>query len=444
MTPPFRAVIVGAGHRALLYASFARRHPDQLRIVGVADPQPHRRAHAARLFDLPDTCQYESAEALAAIPRFADFAINGTMDHQHVPTTLPLLEAGYDVLLEKPIATRLEDLHTLVAAVRRTGRWVAIAHVLRYAPFYALIHQKVLEGALGDLINLQLAEHVSYHHYAVGYLRRKWARRAVCQSSMLLAKCCHDLDLIAWMKSGIAPVRVASFGSQFQFRPEQAPPGSGSRCLTDCVIEATCLYSARKHYLDHPTRWSFYVWDSRETMAHPTLADKERSLRENNPYDRCAWKCGADVVDHQSVLIEFADGASATLNMVGGCAKPCRTIHLIGTRGEIQGTLEGGRFVLRVPDPAPGRETAETIFDLQTMGDTTGAFGGHGGGDMRVVADFLRVLRGEPLSLSSTPLEDSIAGHCMVFAADHAMETGTVVAIDRLAPWAYSPGTAAQ
>jgi len=131
MTAPFRAVIVGAGHRALLYASFARRHPDELRIVGVADPLPHRRAQAARLFDLPDTCQYESAEALAAVPRFADFAINGTMDHQHVSTTLPLLEAGYDVLLEKPIATRIEDLHTLVAAVRGTGRRVAIAHVLR-------------------------------------------------------------------------------------------------------------------------------------------------------------------------------------------------------------------------------------------------------------------------------------------------------------------------
>lgn len=68
----------------------------------------------------------------------------------------------------------------------------------------------------------------------------------------------------------------------------------------------------------------------------------------------------------------------------------------------------------------------------------------YGEGDMRVVADFLRVLRGEPPSLSSTPLEDSIAGHCMVFAADHAMETGTVVALDRMAPWAYAPGTAVQ
>lgn len=431
MTAPLRAVIVGAGHRAMIYASFAHHHPDQLRIVGVADPIPHRRQMAAQRFHIPPERQFENAETLAALPRFADFAINGTMDHQHVPTTLPLLEAGYDVLLEKPFATNQEELRQLEEAVRRTGRKLAVCHVLRYAPFYALIRKKVLEKAIGDIFNLQLVEHVSYHHYAVGFLRGKWARPSVCGSSMLLAKCCHDLDLIAWMKSGIAPVRVASFGSNFQFSPRKTPPASGTRCLTDCPIEPDCLYSARKHYLHHPNRWSFYVWDALETIPNPTLADKERSLREDNPYGRCVWKCGADVVDHQSVLIEFEDGATATLHMVGGCAKPSRSIHLIGTRGEIQGALEDGRFTWRVPDPAPGRETAEIVFDLKTHDDTTGAFGGHGGGDLRLVDDFLHILRGEPPSISSTPLEDSIAGHRMVFAADQALETGSVVELDR-------------
>ena len=165
---------------------------------------------------------------------------------------------------------------------------------------------------------------------------------------MLMAKSCHDLDLITWMKSGIRPQRVASFGSNFQFRAENAPPGAGTRCLVDCPIEADCLYSARKHYIDHPDRWAFYVWDSLEHLANPTIEDKLESLK-TSPYGRCVWKTDMDVVDHQSVLIDFEDGCTATLNMIGGAAKPSRTIHLIGTRWRNPG-LPGRQHVQH---PAP-------------------------------------------------------------------------------------------
>ena len=259
-------------------------------------------------------------------------------------------------------------------------------------------------------------------------------------SPMLMAKCCHDLDLITWMKSGVAPVRVSSFGSNFQFRPEKAPPGAGTRCLVDCPIEPDCLYSARKHYIDHPQRWAFYVWDVLQhgtqsatngsaNYAALTLEEKIASLKTDNPYGRCVWKCDNDVVDHQSVAIEFADGATATLNMVGGAAKPSRLIHIVGTHGEIQGALEDSRFVIRHIDPRPGHEYTETVFDLNLGGDMTGAFGGHGGGDLRLMADFLHLLKGEPRSLSTTTLEDSVNGHLVGFCADQALEEGRVVEI---------------
>lgn len=430
MTKPLTAIIVGAGHRALLYASYARRHPDELRIVGVADPSDLRRAQAARTFDLAADQCFRTAAELAEQPRRADFVINGTMDHQHVPTALPLLAAGYHMLLEKPFATHEEELWQLVETARKHERTIAICHVLRYAPFYAAIRQQVLDGAIGALLNVQAMEHVSYHHMAVGFVRGKWSKRSYSGSSMLMAKCCHDLDLITWMKSGVAPVRVASFGSNFQFRPEQAPAGAGTRCLVDCPIEPDCLYSARKHYIDHPERWWFYVWDSLEHLENPTLEDKIDSLKGDNPYGRCVWKCDIEVVDHQSVLIGFEDGSTATLNMVGGSAKPSRSLHLVGTQGEIQGCLEEARFVVRHVDPRPGREYTETVVDLNQASDTTGAFGGHGGGDLRLVADFLCLLRGEEPSISSTLLEDSIRGHLVGFAADRAMAEGRGVRLE--------------
>lgn len=423
------AVIVGAGHRAIVYASYAKSQPDALEIVGVADPSPLRRELMTQMFDLrPDRC-FETADALASVPRFADFAINGTMDHQHVPTSLPLLEAGYHLLLEKPFAVNEDEMWQLVRTARQRDRKVAICHVLRYAPFYAAIRQRVIDGAIGDILNVQAAEHVSYHHMAVGFVRGKWSRKDYCGSSMLMAKSCHDLDLITWMKSGVRPGRVASFGGNFQFRAENAPPGAGTRCLIDCPIEADCLYSARKHYIDHPDRWAFYVWDSLEHLAQPTIEDKLASLK-TSPYGRCVWKTDMDVVDHQSVLIDFEDGCTATLNMIGGAAKPSRTIHLIGTRGEIRGCLEDSRFSILRPDPRPGCETAEEVIDLNVTGDMVGAGGGHAGGDMRLVADFVNLLRGEPRSISSTVLEDSISGHLIGFCADRAVAEGRVVNID--------------
>jgi hypothetical protein len=59
-----------------------------------------------------------------------------------------------------------------------------------------------------------------------------------------------------------------------------------------------------------------------------------------------------------------------------------------------------------------------------------GAFGGHGGGDLRLVADFVRIVRGEPASISTTTIEDSVTGHLIGFCADHAREEHRVVEID--------------
>ncbi|MFC1525808.1 Gfo/Idh/MocA family protein [Candidatus Latescibacterota bacterium] len=424
------AIVVGAGHRALTYASYSREHPDELEIVGVSDLIERRRRQVADLYDLGPDQQWETAEELAALPQRADVVINGTMDYQHVPTSVPLLEAGYDLLLEKPFATSEEEMWQLAETARRCGRKVVICHVLRYAPFYAAIRQQVADGVVGDVLNVQAVEHVSYHHQAVGFVRGKWNKKSYCQSTMLMSKSCHDLDLIAWMKTGVPARRVSSVGSNFQFRPERAPEGAGTRCLVDCPIEADCLYSARKHYIDHPERWSFYVWDTLEHIDKPTIEDKIASLEGDNPYGRCVWKCDNEVVDHQSVAIEFADGATATLNMIGGSSKPSRSIHIVGTHGEIQGNLEDSTFAVRHIDPRPGHEYSEEITDLRVGGDMTGAFGGHGGGDMRLVADFLQVVRGEPASISTTTVEDSITGHLMGFCADRANEESRVIDVN--------------
>jgi predicted dehydrogenase len=424
MATPITAIVVGAGHRALYYASYAQKHPEELKIVGVADPDERRRRLVLETYGCQPDMGFASAEELAARGRLAEVIINGTMDHQHVATTIPLLEAGYDVLLEKPIAIHVDELQQLHQVARRTGRLVMICHVLRYAPFYVAARSVIARGDLGEIMNLQTIEHVSYHHMAVGFVRGKWNREAG-GSTMLMAKCCHDLDLQAWMMSGNAPTRVASFGGRQFFRPEKAPAGAGTRCVVDCAIEAQCQYSARKHYLEQG-KWGFYCWAGIEHLKEATEQDKLEHLR-TGPYGRCVWHCDNDVVDHQSVTVEFANGATATHNMVGGTARPSRAIHVVGTKGELQGVFEDNQLVLRFPDSRKGHEYREEKVNIGDFSDHHGAGGGHGGGDLRLVADFVHRVRGQAPSISCTTLEDSLAGHLIGFMADTARRDGRVV-----------------
>ena len=92
------------------------------------------------------------------------------------------------------------------------------------------------------------------------------------------------------------------------------------------------------------------------------------------------WDFDNDIVDHQSVIIEFEDGSTATHNMVGGSARPARNIHILGTTGEILGVFEDSKFVVRKIDPGPNRDYSEEIVDLNIQGDIDGSHGGHGGG----------------------------------------------------------------
>lgn len=415
---PVTAIIVGGGHRSFTYAQLAIESPDMLKIVGIADPNKDRQKKAMEMFGFGQEFCFNSAEELASVPKFADAIINGTMDHQHVETSVPLLKLGYDMLLEKPFAVNMEEMKTLLQTVKKHGNKVMICHVLRYSPFYRTIKEYIRSGKIGDIINIQTAEHVSYHHLSTSYVRGKWGNSDYCKTSMLLAKCCHDIDILMWLMDGNLPVATSSYGSIFQFKPENAPKEAGNRCLVDCPLVDSCDFSAKKIYLDHPRRWAMYVWDALEGLDHePTIEDKENLLKSDNPYGKCIYKSGNNVVDHQSVLFEFANGATATHNMVGGSARSTRTIHVIGTKGEIYGDFEASSLHLQtIYTESP------TGFNYEEVDTGTFSEDSHGGGDMRLIRDFVNYVRDNTRSVECTAIENSVAGHLAVFLADRSMQ----------------------
>ncbi|MBR5186142.1 MAG: Gfo/Idh/MocA family oxidoreductase [Akkermansia sp.] len=420
---PIKVIIVGMGGRASIYSAVALTNPELLQVVGVVDVNPERTRQAQLMFDLPEECCFTTVEELVAVPRFADAAINCTMDRLHVETSLPLLRHGYDLLLEKPYALNDTEGKLIIDCARETGRKVMVCHVLRYTPFYRSLRRVIALGTIGDVINIHMVNQVGYQHESVSFVRGKYAREEICGSGMLLSKCSHDLDIMSWLMGDNIPVTISSVGSVLQFKEEKAPEGAGTHCLNNCPLERECFYSARRLYIENPMRWANNVWH--DTQSSPTTdEEKEKILRrEDNPFSRCVYRCNINIVDHQSVLIHFRDGATGTFSMNGGATMPRRIIHVTGTRGEIHGDFERERFHVRLIAPeAPGGYTERTldISDFQ-QGDA------HGGGDRSIVLDFVALLRGERTSPGCPTLEDSIVGHRMVFLAEQSRLAGGAV-----------------
>ena len=413
-----RVVLVGAGDRARTYAQYALEYPEKMQVVGLVDPRPEAIIVGKKLYNVPDEHCFASVEKFLKYPRFADAVINGTMDQMHVETTVPLLDAGYDVLLEKPFAISDKEVDDLCDAAKRNNRFVMICHVLRYAPFYNIIKQQVLAGKIGEIINIQMSEEVSYHHMAASYIRGKWSSEKLCFAPMLLAKCCHDLDIMMWLMGEDKPVSVSSVGAKMQFKKENAPENSGTRCLVDCPNVDDCRFSAKRLYLDHPNEWTVYVWRDIEDIENPT-DEQRKELLTHSEYGRCIYKCDNDVVDHQSVLVNFKSGATGTHNMVGGSPEPLRTIRVIGTKGEIYGEFEHAFIEVRKQNPAKDNYFDKEFIDMSHISGE-----GHSGGDERLTEDFVNFQRGESHSISCTSIYDSVPGHKVIFLADKSREQG--------------------
>jgi len=110
MTSPITAAMVGAGSRGYYaYAPYALKHPDELRFVAVAEPDRERRERFAAAHAIPLARCFESWEHMLAAGKLADACFNMTQDQTHAASTLAMIAAGYEVLLEKPMAPRLAD-----------------------------------------------------------------------------------------------------------------------------------------------------------------------------------------------------------------------------------------------------------------------------------------------------------------------------------------------
>lgn len=415
-------IIMGFGDRGQIYASYAQKQPQLMRIVGVVEPNDLRREKAAKLYNLNADMCFSDPEAFFALPKLCDAVINATMDSIHYKTTVPLLQKGYNVLLEKPVTANPGELLHLRDLARRHNVVLMVCHVLRYAPFYQRIKELLRARSIGAIINLHLSEHVAIPHMLSSYVRGKWNSERKSGSGMLMAKCCHDIDLMVWLLDS-RPKQVSSMGGRSVFTAKKKPGGAADRCL-DCRYMEACIYSAKKLYIDNDA-FPFLVWQDVPGKDWDSVSKEQRIqlLSTVNPHGECAYQDN-DLVDHQSVTAVFENGEIATLNMVGGASKAGRYIHIVGTHGEIEGNLESDFFTLRKFDAAALQPAEQTIRITE---DVSGA---HSGGDLRLAADFISVLRGDGRSVSCTDIDDSVTGHLLAIGAEKSRKENVFVNYD--------------
>jgi len=400
---PITLLLVGAGGRGRGYASFALQHPERARVVAVAEPRGFHRNRIVREHSITPANVFSDWREVAMRERFADAAVICTQDSMHEEPAVTFARLGYHVLLEKPMAPTPEACQRIVEAVRRTGVIFAVCHVLRYTRYTRTLRKLLDGGTIGEIVNVQHMEPVGFWHQAHSFVRGNWRNEAE-SSFMLLAKSCHDIDWLRYIV-GQPCRRVSSFGSLFHFRRENQPAGAADRCL-DCAVESNCPYSAKRFYFDRLNSgqkgWPLDVVTPE--MTEESLLD----ALATGPYGRCVYACDNDVVDHQVVNLEYANGATASFTMSAFTPVRGRLTRIGGTRGYIE-----------------SRGSAIKVFDyltenwrtIDTKAPDAGISGGHGGGDGSIMDAFTR-------AVSTGDRSHILSG---VFAAEEARRMGCIV-----------------
>ncbi|KAM6977920.1 putative oxidoreductase YteT [Aplochiton taeniatus] len=417
---PVRVIVVGAGQRGQTYSRFATLHPKRMQVVGVVDPRAicQKGTSAA--------AQSQRGKRLSRIgcdlvdrDKFADAVFICTPDRLHKEPAVALAKKGYHILLEKPMAVTPEDCTEIVEACVQSGVMLTVCHVLRYDPLIHQIKELLTAGAVGDVIHIQHLEPVGFYHFAHSFVRGNW-RNEVESSFALLAKSCHDLDLIHHWAGGRRCLKVSSFGALSHFRKEHKPAGAADRCL-HCPVERDCAYSARKIYLDR-VKQGHIGWPVSVICPSsvPDIESVTEALR-SGPYGRCVYECDNDVCTNQVVNMEFEGGLTAAFSMVAFTEEICnRKTTIYGSKGEL--SCDGRE--IRVFDFLSQNATRHKVESL-----APGAFGegGHSSGDYNLVDSFLSAVKSGDASLIRSGPEETLRSHKLVFEAERSRLESRVV-----------------
>ena len=409
------AIVLGFGSRGSKYAKYACEHPEELEIVAVADPVQNRLQTAKETHDLKDEQLYTDWRALAELPKMADFAVIATQDRDHLEPALIMIEKGYHLLLEKPMAATPEECKLIVEAAEKKGVKVIIGHVLRFTKFWRTLKNLLDDGCVGELISITHTEAVGNEHQSHSFVRGNW-RNAEESTPMIVQKSCHDMDILQWL-IGKECKKVQSFGGLRYFTKRNKPEGAPDYCVKGCPVADTCVYNAVKLYYDD--KENFWFRRAATKRVEPPTDEEVWDAISNTNYGRCVFDCDNNVVDHQIVNLVFEDDITVNFTM-NAFNKGGRDIRIYGTAGELIADMDEGNIKIY------SFATKEyTEIDLEQISGSITS--GHGGGDTGIMEDLIKYFNDEETSKSICDLRTSYKNHLIAFAAEKARKEGVII-----------------
>lgn len=405
-----KVAVLGAGRRGMeAYTPYLLDNPHLGEVVAVAEPNKSKQEKFKEMYNISDENIFDNYIDLLDREKLADAVIISTNDDMHYEPCKLALEKGYHVLLEKPMSNSLDEIIKLDSLAKKyNNQTFMVCHVLRYTPFFTKLKEIIDSKELGELVTIQHNENIGYWHFAHSFTRGNW-RNSNDTSPLILAKSCHDMDILLWLANSKCK-KIASFGNLVHMKSSNFKEGMGERCY-DCSVEHQCPYSAKRLYIDEDRSIK------KSVHINPTVENLEQALKKG-PYGRCVYKCDNNVVDNMVSIIEFENKVTATFNLSAFTKECDRTIKLMFTHGEVGGSMENSEIRVK-----KFGSSDEKIIKLAK------GLKGHGGGDMEIIKDFINLV-GDNSGEAKTSASKSTESHIMAFAAEYSRISGNVINID--------------
>lgn len=411
--------VIGLGNRGTEYMGFLKSfHLSKVEIYALCDIRQQALDDFAPRYSIPKERQFTSTNEFFSKGVISDALIISTQDASHYEITKQAILTGYRIiLLEKPVSGVKDEYTELRDLAKEHNVLLIICHVLRYSNYYSKIKEIISSGKIGDIVTIKQTENVGYFHFAHSYVRGNW-RDEFTSTPSIMAKCCHDIDLIAWFMDSPC-VSVSSVGSLNHFRKENAPEGATPTCMGGCKVKKNCPYDAEALYITDPFYKAKFIKFMGRTLTGKVKNSKNdiKNAIKNGDYGRCVYMCDNNVCDNQLVTMTFENGASAVLNMNGLSNKMFRECHIVGTKGELVGY---------------GTKLKMHIFGGKTTNVNTGSLNvsGHVEGDIRLVSGFVKLLCGETKDLTNiTTIDATVISHNIALAAEESRKNGGEVVL---------------
>ncbi|RDY29495.1 gfo/Idh/MocA family oxidoreductase [Romboutsia weinsteinii] len=406
-----RIFVIGAGLRGMYgYAPYIHENPNLCKVIGVAEIKKGRRDLFKQKYQLDDNYVFESVDDFLSLEKIADAVIIASSDDRHYEHAKKCLEKGYHVLLEKPVANSLDGLVHLNELCDKYDKQIFMTcHVLRYTKFFEKLREIVNGKGLGELISIQHNENIGYWHYAHSYTRGNW-RNSSDTAALILTKSCHDIDILSYI-SGSKCKKIASFGNQKYMNNANFDDNMSENCLS-CKNEKDCPYSAKKIYIENSRDINHAV------HINPT-EENLLDILKDGPYGKCVYNCDNNVVDNMVSILEFENKVTATFNLCAYTKECDRTIKLMFSKGEVGGSLLKNEIRVK-----KFGENEEIIINPGIN------IKGHGGGDLRLIEDFIKLIKEGRVEDSRTSVKYAIESHIVAFAAEYSRVSESVVYIN--------------